>query len=134
MPPDPTPDKDAAAKLKALAEAALKAPKPGPTTSVLASAVLLLLDSQALQASEITALRTRMGMQATEIVERENEIAALRSRVAQLRGVLSISRNAINEHAEECGSCRKLLPKIDAVLSTPTGSDTAAPIKTEGGT
>src|SRR5260370_286764 len=157
MPPDPTPDKDAAAKLKALAEAALKAPKPGPTTSVLASAVLLLLDSQALQASEITALRTRMGMQATEIVERENEIAALRRRlewqpietarkdeyaiICDARGEIWLAayypensganwRGPNSEVYDDVIRWMKLHGEFARLnFPTPIGSDTAAPLK-----
>ena len=96
-------------------------------------------------ASEITALRTRMGMQATAIVERENEIAALRSRMAQLTKLLSGQGSDIHYAIEALLNSPAHAARNRAIdllnnaenrmrgLSTPTGSDTAAPLKTEGG-
>src|SRR5260370_42324527 len=102
MPHDPTPDKEAADERSAW------------TASEIIALRNLLADEERRRVHLCEVMDAENTRIINEKIAAESEIAALRSRVAQLRGVLSISRNAINEHAEECGSCRKLLPKIDA--------------------
>ena len=59
-----------------------------------------------------------------------SEIAALRSRVEQMKDALRV----YGRHSPDCRQHKECICGFNTALSTPTGPDNAAPLKTEGGT